>query len=461
MNINPNTRDAYKLLHQGILALSRAEQQGFRVDIEYCERMKKELTNRINDLENEFYQTNFYKQWHHSFKGKVNIYSNPQLSAYLYKVKKIKPVKYTDTGLGSADEEALKDLNIPELNLILEMRRWRKARDTYLDAFSREQVNGFIHPFFNLHLARTFRSSSNSPNFQNIPKRDPEVRQIVREALYPREGHQLLEIDYGQLEVRIATAYHKDPTMIKYNTDANADMHGDMANQIFKINYNSEKTGHKLLRAAVKNGFVFPQFYGDYYVNCAENMACKWGKLPHGKWENGQGIELEDTYLSNHFISKGICSLNDFTAYIKQIEEYFWEKRFPVYSKWKKEWWRSYLKNGYVDMLTGFRCSGLMDQKDVINYPIQGSAFHCLLWSFIELDRIMQKENWNTKLIGQIHDSVILDVHPNELDYVVAVAQDITTKKLSKEWDWINVPLEVEIEKYKKNENWGAKTTLI
>ena len=125
-------------------------------------------------------------------------------------------------------------LEIPELNNLLQIRKLKKNRDTYLNGFLREQVNGYIHPSFNLHLVRTFRSSANSPNFQNIPIRDKESMQLTRRALFPRPGHQLLEIDYGQLEVRIAACYNQDKQLI--HDIVQGDMHGDMASQIFMIN---------------------------------------------------------------------------------------------------------------------------------------------------------------------------------------------------------------------------------
>ena len=126
-------------------------------------------------------------------------------------------------------------MGIPELDNLLRIRKLKKVRDTYLEGFLREQVNGYIHPFFNLHLVRTYRSSSDHPNFQNIPKRDKEAMNIVRRAIFPRPGHQLLELDYSGLEVRIAACYHKDKTMLRYIGDPHSDMHGDMAKQIFII----------------------------------------------------------------------------------------------------------------------------------------------------------------------------------------------------------------------------------
>ena len=181
-----NQKEAYKLLHDGVLAMHRAEQAGFRVDLEYVTSMKQHLTRKIERLEKQFMTTTLYKHWEHSSKSKINIHSHFELAHFLYNVKKRKPKKLTASGQGSTDEEALKQLGMEELDGLLRVRKLKKVRDTYLDAFEREQVNGVIHPFFNLHLVKTYRSSSDSPNFQNIPKRDKEAMQIVRKAIYPR-----------------------------------------------------------------------------------------------------------------------------------------------------------------------------------------------------------------------------------------------------------------------------------
>ena len=382
MTIHPQTHEAYKLMHNGLLALGRAEQAGIRVDVEYTETKKNHLTRKIDRLEGQFKESEFCRTWQKHSKSSVNINSNAQLAHYLYDVKKIKPPYLTETGKGATDEDALKQLNIAELNDLLNIRKLKKVRDTYLDSFSREQVNGYIHPFFNLHLVRTFRSSSDSPNFQNIPKRDEEAMNIVRKALYPRPGHQLLELDYSSLEVKIAACYHGDSTMLRYLRNPASDLHSDMARQIFMIDrFDKNLHAHSVLRSATKNGFVFPQFYGDYYKNCAIGLACHWGGLPQGKWKTGQGTLLDKGpfTLSDHLISKGISSLNKFTDHIKVIEDDFWGNRFPEYAAWKSRWWKIYQKYGYVDMLTGFRCSGVMSRNDCINYPVQGAAFHCLL----------------------------------------------------------------------------------
>ena len=449
-------------MHEGALALARAESQGIRVDLDYVEKTKATLDQRIIRLEKKFQSTSFYRHWKHSRSGRApNINSDAQLRAFIYGTKGLKPKKFTDKGTPSTDEDALLSLGIPELADLIKISKLRKIRDTYLDGFLREQVNGYIHPFFHLHFVKTYRSSSDKPNFQNIPKRDKEAKKIIRDALYPRPGHQLLEVDYGALEVRIAACYHKDPNMLKY-IQTGHDMHADMTKQIFLFDeFDKSSPDQGYLRSAVKNGFVFPQFYGDYYKNCATALACDWGKLPHGRWKSGQGADVGEGKLSDHLIANGIKSLDTFTEHIRKIEKDFWGNRFKVYAEWKDKWWSSYQRNGYIDMLTGFRCTGLMGRNDAINYAVQGSAFHCLLWPFIQIDEIIRREGWDTRIIGQIHDALVFDVHPEELDRLIEVVKRVTTKDLPEAWKWINVPLEVEGDLYEVDASWASPSKTI
>ena len=458
MNITANTSEAYNLLHNGTLALARAERQGMRVDMEYIKKHKAIISKEINDLDYEFKQTNFFEQWDASTPKDININSSVQLRDFLYTVQGRKPPKFTDKGFGSVDEESLAALNISELDALLRMRKLKKLRDTYLDQYSREQVNGVIHPFYNLNLVKTYRSSCDRPNLQNVPKREEEAMKLIRGALYPREGHQLLEVDYSGLEVRISACYHKDPKMISYIKNPKTDMHRDMMEEIFMLKYDGSDE-QEYLRAATKNGFVFPQFYGDYYINCANYMAVKWGHLPNGVFKDDTGVHVDagGTTLGRHLRSKGIKSIKTFENHLEEIQNAFWDERFPVYALWKKKWWTLYKRRGYVDMFTGFRCQGLMSRNDATNYPIQGAAFHCLLWSFIELERILRHRGFKTKLIIQIHDAILLDVHPDELGEVADIVHAVTTEQLPKAWSWIIVPLEVKAELCPVDGSWAEK----
>lgn len=450
---------AYTLMHEGALAFSKAEGNGLRIDVDYIHSTQASLTRKADRLERKIKESDFFKKWSMSKKTPVNIDSNAMLAEYLYNVLKIEPKKFTDKGTPSTDEEALTMLHIPECDMLIQRSKFTKLRDTFLEGFLREQVNGVMHPAFNLHLVKTYRSSSSNPNFQNIPKRDTFAFTTCRNAIYPRKGCQLLEMDFSGMEVSIAACYHKDPNMLAYLNDPTKDMHGDMAAQIWCIdNFDKHKDSHSMLRKSAKNAFVFPQFYGDYYKNNADGL-CTWAKLPHsGKWSAKDGIELEEgIHLGQHMISKGIKSFDAFVEHMKEIEDHFWNVRFQKYGEWKEAQWQFYLENGYVPLKTGFVVQGVMNRKETMNYPIQGAASHILLWSFIELTRQLEERGMKSRLVGQIHDAMDLDVHPDELEEVYKMIVQIATIEVRKRFKWINVPLRIDAELCEVDAPWSTK----
>jgi DNA polymerase I-like protein with 3'-5' exonuclease and polymerase domains len=279
---------------------------------------------------------------------------------------------------------------------------------------------------------------------------------LCRGAVFPRIGHQFLRGDFGGIEVKMACCYVQDPRLIK---DVNAgDMHKDMAVELFKLDgLDKEHKGESRLRQGAKNGFVFPEFYGDYWGNCVPSLL-EWAKestLKNGKtaWEHLQDKKL---IILN---KKGeIKNKSAFEKHVQQVEDDFWNVRYKVYSRWKKKWWAQYQKRGYIEMFTGFRCGGsVMRQNECINAPFQGSAFHCLLWSIIQLDKIQQERDWNSRIVNQIYDEVMWDAHPDELKKVARQTKQTATKDLPEHWPWIIVPLEIDIEAGGVDEAWNAK----
>jgi len=444
MQITTTTKDAYMLMHRGELALQKASQNGMRININYCKQKIEELTGIIDKHHNRFWKTKTGKLWNKIYGVKRNINSDLQIRKILFKTMKLKSSKLTSKGNNSVDNEVLSVLanDFPEIKHLLKVRKYMKARDTYLKGLLREQVNGTLHPFFPLHLVRTFRSSSNSPNFHNQPKRDKEIKKIVRSAIYPRLGHQLGSADFSSMEVRIAGCYTQDERLI-YDT-VHGDMHLDMAVEIYMLDsLDKHNPGEANLRQGGKNGFIFPEFYGDYYGNCVPNLL-QWAKLGTLKDGTPALIHLQDKGLIRLDKHGNIKNSDKFIKHVKNVEDDFWNVRYRTYTKWKKKQWKYYEKRGYVKLLTGFRCSGIMNKKQVINYPIQGTAFHCLLWTFIELtDRT---EQWDTVPIGQIHDEVVADIQPEEKKEFFKLTQHIACKELPEAWKWIIVPLKIDAE---------------
>lgn len=463
--MNPKTHDAYELIHNGLEALARATQYGMSVDVNYCKKMDIFLTKKIIRLKEDFFNSDIGKVWKKAYQ-KPNINSSDQFKYVLFEKMKIESVKNTKKGEGnkSTDSEVIQTLakTYPELEMITKIRKYEKVQGTYIQGFMREQVNGIMHPDFNLHTTISFRSSSRNPNFQNIPKRDAEQKRICRKAIIPRPGCQLVAADFSGIEVAISACYNKDPNLLKYIRDESTDMHRDMCIQIFMLENFVKEGTEKALRNATKNSFVFPQFYGDYYGNNTIGL-CKWAELPlNGRIKPEHGLILKNgDSIGKHLNKKGIKTYNDFENHVKEIEKDFWENRFKIYNKWKKNEVKKYNEKGLLYTKTGFTCSGLMDKKEITNYPIQGSAFHCLLKTFTEVGNQIQKRKLKSRLIGQIHDEMVFNVYPDELEELIGLVQYTACVWLPQQWKWIIVPLRLEVDVFPIDGAWASDAKTI
>lgn len=458
------TDGARQLFHEGIQALSEASMRGMRIDIPYCKKQNILLTKKTKRLKEQFLGTEMGKTWKRSYVT-PNINSDTQLRDILFSKMKVKSIKTTEpseafpNGQDSVDNETLAIISkdIPELDIFLQYKKLDKVNNTYIGGLLKETVNGIVHPGFLLDRVRTFRSSSKNPNFQNQPNRDKEQKKIVRSAFIPREGFGFLPADFKGIEVAVSPCYHKDPKMLKYVRDPSTDMHGDMAIQCFLLDSFQKEGTEKTIRKGTKNGFVFPQFYGDYYGNNAVSL-CTWVELPtKGRFSKATGLKLmTGKYLSDHLADKGIYSFDDFKDHIQSVEKDFWGRRFKVYGKWKETNVEEYYKKGWLKTLTGFVCRGIMGPNDINNYPIQGSAFHCLLKTFIEVNKRIKKYKFKSQLIGQIHDELVLEALEKERDDLLDMIREVVCYWLPKQWDWIIVPLEIEANIFDINANWAS-----
>ena len=268
-------------------------------------------------------------------------------------------------------------------------------------------------------------------------------------------------MDYSGAEVRAATFYHKDPMMMEYIEDPSKDMHRDMAAECFLLD---PREVTKMARYCGKNMFVFPQFYGAYWRTCAANL---WEAIEDHSLATKGGTPMKEhleregiTHLVSKTKNKSTRAPTDkksFEHHIFKVDQDFWGRRFKIYSKWKEDHYNRYLKRGWFEMLTGFRCRGLMQYNDVINYGTQGVAFHMLLWSLIELMKEIKKRELKTLIIGQIHDSIIFDLVPEERSIVLPLAREIMCERIRDHWSWINVGLAIEAELSPVNGNWFQK----
>jgi len=455
----PITHDGYQLFQQGSITLAEMECNGFCIDTAYIDRAQKHLSVKIQELTARMKEDKVYRVWKRKYGLKMNFGSREQLGDIVFNELELAKGTRTATGRYKADKAALENIDLPFLEWYTKLEQFKKAKGTYLNGIQRHtDAEGFIHPFFGLDTVRTFRGSCADPNLQNIPIRDPIIKKLVRRAFIPRGlNRHIVEHDFSGVEVKTAACYNHDPTLIRYIKDKKSDMHRDMCMQIYCLTI---KEYTDALRHCAKNLFVFPEFYGDWYLSCAQSLWYAVQRL-HLKTKTGEDVFK---HLRRHGITKlGRCVPGEtplphsFEGHIKKVEKDFWENRFRVYTEWKWDWWEDYLDRGFFDTLTGFRISGAMDRKKVINYPIQGSAFHCLLWCLIRINKLLQKYKMKTKLIGQIHDSVIADVLHRELKDYIEIAHQVMTIDLRKHWGWIIVPVGVDAEVAPMGRSWYEK----
>jgi DNA polymerase-1 len=456
--MKPRTTAALDLFHDGARALAQVEAVGMRVDVGYLQGAIERTERRIARMLRRLQTAKEVRIWKRVFGSKTNLTSNEQLGRVLFDEMGIESTERTKTGKWKTGEEELENVDTPFVRDWLMIKKLQKAVSTNLKGLLREVVDGVVHPIYNLNLVQTYRGSCDSPNLQNQPIRDPELGKLIRPAFIARPGRRLVELDYGGIEVRVAACYHKDPRMLDYIADPTKDLHRDMAVECFMLR---PEQVTKDIRYCGKNQFVFPQFYGDWYIDCARSM---WAWIGRRKLVTADGTDLYTHLRSKGIKRLGACDPKEdpipgmFEHHIRQVERRFWEKRFAVYGNWKRKWYESYCKRGRFETLTGFVCQGVLKRNQVINFPVQGSAFHCLLWSLNRLVLYeLRRAKMKAKIVGQIHDSLIGDVPDEEVSDYVALCERVMTKDLPKLWKWIIVPLTVEAEATPVNGNWSEK----
>lgn len=442
---------------RGLRALDNASERGWCGDELYYMDIDQELDKKIQKVEKRLIHGPEAKRFKEETGKDLTLvskdFSAADLRTLFFKVLGFQSKKKTAKAeLESMDADVLAEINHPFAKNELRRRKLVKLRNTYVANFRRSIINGRMHPSFNLHIARTYRSSASDPNAQNVPTRDEEAKKYTRSGIKPSPGNRLLFADYGSIEVRILACYTKDQELVKYCNDPSTDMHRDEAQHIFILPRDQVSKG---LRQGSKNQFIFPEVYGSYWKNCA-----------HDLWQQNmdEGKLVNETPLKDHLkqkLFKGfpVNKWHDvWENHIKRVEEKFWNK-YHATREWQTRSIEEYLAKGFIEMLFGHRRGGYLSRNKIFNTPIQNTAFQCLLWAFYQLDDLWQKKNLRTQLIGQIHDEIIADLHPEELEEVQTDVDFIMSHKIREEFPWINVPLPVEFGLTRIDGNWYGKTT--
>jgi len=304
----------------------------------------------------------------------------------------------------STDESVLSRIDHPLSRLILSLRGVSKLKGTYIDSIVDGSLlydDGLIHTMLHLLLASTGRLSSSGPNIQNFPKRKhKEIRKVIRAP----KGHKMVSLDYGQIEARVIGMASHDKVFCKALWE-DYDVHYEWAERIAHVHpdcvggkrYLKDKKVMKSFRGDIKNQWVFPLFFGAVVGSVAK----------------ANGLPIEKA---------------------KKLYDEFWDM-FEGVHEWQREVEKQYLKDGYVEMLTGRRRYAPINWNRIINSPIQGTA------ADIVVDGMTRLSEKGTQAVMQIHDDLTFYIPDDDVDELLP---KIAKEMCSSDFEFINVPLTVE-----------------
>ena len=289
----------------------------------------------------------------------------------------------------------------------MDIRKAKKRKSTYVDDYLEwKDPYGYVHPDFNLGFSASYRSSADSPNIQNFPKRQEEGQEL-RKFIVPSSGNELFSVDYNGNEIRGMACYSKDKELIEWLWRGE-DLHRYWAAQIYK---KKEKDVTKQERYNGKNCFVFREFYGSYYKPIAFDLGMS-------------------------------------ESWIRDIEKEFWDLFWRV-REWQESCIEEYNRKGFVEMFYGFRRYAPLSRNQLFNSSVQGSSFHLVLEAIVRIGRFLREKKFRSKMIAEIHDNILFDVVPGEEVELVVGVTEIMENPFP-EWSKI-VPWEVD---WEYGSNW-------
>jgi DNA polymerase-1 len=400
-----STRDALDLFERFELplvpVLARMEHAGIGVDRAYLEEMGESLRDQLAQLERKIHQL---------AEGPFNINSTGQLREVLYDRLHLPVLKRTSTGAPSTDASVLEKLaeSHPIVEHLLRYRELEKLRSTYVDGYlpliDRE---GRIHTRFNQMAATTGRLSSDSPNLQNIPVRS-ETGRTIRRAFIPSPGFLFVVADYSQIELRVLAHMSRDPGLVEaFRTDA--DIHTATAARVFGI-APELVTAEMRRRAKTIN---FGLLYGMEAFGLADRL----------------GISREE---ARHHIDQYFAQFPQVKAFMDGVVTQARNQGYTTTLFGR----RRYLPELKSD---NFRIRQ-MGERMALNAPVQGTAADIIKRAMIDLDSALRAGDKPTRLLLQIHDELVLESPPEEIEDVVELIRATMEGVVE-----LAVPLKVDI----------------
>lgn len=359
--------------------LAKMELAGISLDEKWLSQESIDLENDLRQLETKIFELS---------GEEFNMNSPKQLGEILFEKMQLDPkAKKTKTGQYATSEDVLQKLSSKHeiIKHILEYRTYQKLKSTYVDALPSQidKQDSRVHTNFSQTTAATGRLASVNPNLQNIPIRTLRGQQI-RGAFVSGEGKKIISADYSQIELRLIAEISGEENMIKAFQDGE-DIHASTAAKLFKIPLEEVSKTQRGQAKTVNFGIIYGQ---------------------------GAFALAEQTGLSR-------------TEAKQMIEAYF--ETYPKLKEYMAEQVSKARQIGYVETILG-RKRHLKDinsnnfvvrghaERNAVNAPVQGSAADVVKLAMIKIDKELQAQQLQTKMLLQVHDELIFEAPIDEIE---------------------------------------------
>ncbi len=375
-----------------IPVLMSMETHGVAIDTHYLSDLSAELGARLRELERAIYEQ----------AGKTfNINSTQQLAEVLFTTLKLEADKSwrTATGATSTNAEVLEQLRDKHniVPFLLDYRELSKLKGTYVDALP-ELINpktGRIHTDFNQTGAITGRISSSNPNLQNIPIKS-EIGRRVRKAFIPKRGWQLISADYSQVELRVL-AHLADDAVLRAAFERGEDIHATTAAAVYDVPLKSVTPMQRNFAKRINFGIAYGMGAFALSQNTGMSMT-EAGEFIKKYFERFPAVQ---NWLSR---TKLLAAEQGFVETVLGRRRYFPELRAQT-------------KGGQAEALKR------RAEREAINHPVQGSAADIMKIAMIRIDHALRAGKYQAKMTLQVHDELVFDVPPAELDEIKALVE--------------------------------------
>jgi DNA polymerase-1 len=399
------TRELFDEIEMPLVkVLAAMEAEGVKIDSENLNQFSNQLEKEVAEVEQEIYKL---------AGERFNIASPKQLGEILFdKMHLSENPKQTKTKQHSTGEEILQKLinKHPIVQQILDYRGLTKLKSTYVDSLPLlvNPRTGRIHTSYNQAVASTGRLSSNNPNLQNIPIRTERGREI-RKAFVPRnEKYTLLSVDYSQIELRLIAHISGDEAM----QDAfrkGIDIHTATASRIYNVEI--EQVTKEMRRNAKTVNFGI--IYGISAFGLSERL-----NIPRR-----EAADIISQYFDRFAGVK---------KYMDTIVIFAREHGYVETIKKRRRYLRD-INSGNA-IVRGFA------ERNAINAPIQGSSADMIKIAMINIHREFERLKLRSRMIMQVHDELVFDVHLEEVETVKPIIERLMKTAIE-----LSIPVEVEM----------------